>query len=95
MIVSTIQFTSKGTVCDGDLYLPDDFDPAGSFPALVIGHGFTVSRSSLAEEGRLFAQAGEPKRLVSLKMDQLDCYKPGYRERTIGAAADFFREYLI
>jgi len=55
---STIQFTSKGTLCDGDLYLPEEFDPGRSYPALVIGHGFTVARTSLAEEGRLFAEAG-------------------------------------
>jgi hypothetical protein len=41
-----------------------------------------------------YRAAGEPKRMVSLKMDQLDCYKPGFREQTIGAAVNFFREYL-
>jgi uncharacterized protein len=54
----TIQFTSKGITCEGDLYLPGKFDPAGSYPAIVLGHGFTVARSSLVEEGRLFAEAG-------------------------------------
>jgi acetyl esterase/lipase len=58
MSVSTIQFTSKGTVCEGDLYLPDNFNPKAGYPALVIGHGFTVARTSLVEEGRLFAEAG-------------------------------------
>lgn len=53
-----IEFRSEGTPCKGDLYLPEAFDPAGSYPALVIGHGFTVARSSLVEEGRLFAEAG-------------------------------------
>jgi uncharacterized protein len=41
-----------------------------------------------------YRAAGEPKRLVTLTMDQLDCYKPGYREQTIGAAVAFFREHL-
>jgi alpha-beta hydrolase superfamily lysophospholipase len=54
----TIQFTCKGITCEGDLYLPDNFDPAISYPAIVLGHGFTVARSSLVEEGRLFAEAG-------------------------------------
>lgn len=54
----TIQFTSEGVTCEGDLYLPANFDEAGSYPALVIGHGFTVARTSLVEEGRLFAEAG-------------------------------------
>ncbi|MFV0645916.1 MAG: alpha/beta hydrolase [Sphingomonadaceae bacterium] len=54
----TIRFTSEGVACEGDLYLPDGFDENGAWPALVIGHGFTVARSSLVEEGRLFAEAG-------------------------------------
>ena len=54
----TIQFTSEGTVCEADLYLPEGFDGVRQFPALVIGHGFTVARSSLVEEGRLFSEAG-------------------------------------
>lgn len=54
----TVQFVSEGVTCEGDLYLPAGFDDSGSFPALVIGHGFTVARSSLVEEGRLFAEAG-------------------------------------
>lgn len=54
----TIHFTSEGTICEGDIYLPTDFDGTVRFPALVIGHGFTVARSSLVEEGRLFAEAG-------------------------------------
>jgi hypothetical protein len=36
-----------------------------------------------------FSEADE-----ALKMDQLDCYKPGSREQTIGAAVNFFTEYL-
>lgn len=58
MEIRKIQFESEGTTCEGDLYLPDGFGGEARFPALVIGHGFTVSRSSLVEEGRLFAEAG-------------------------------------
>lgn len=53
-----VQFTSEGTVCEADLHLPDGFDGERTFPALVIGHGFSVARTSLVEEGRLFAEAG-------------------------------------
>jgi pimeloyl-ACP methyl ester carboxylesterase len=58
MSVATVSFTSQGTNCEGDLYLPENFDPTGSYPALVIGHGFTVARTSLVQEGRLLAEAG-------------------------------------
>jgi uncharacterized protein len=53
-----INFMSEGIACEGDLYLPADFDESDARPALVIGHGFTVGRTSLVEEGRLFAEAG-------------------------------------
>lgn len=58
MSVKTIQFVSQGTTCEGDLHLPEGFDAQRKYPALVIGHGFTVSRSSLVQEARLFAEAG-------------------------------------
>lgn len=54
----TVTFTSEGVTCEGDLYLPANFDESGRTRALVIGHGFTVGRTSLVEEGRLFAEAG-------------------------------------
>ena len=53
-----IRFQSEGITCEGDLYLPQGFDPTARCPALVIGHGFTVARTSLVEEGRLFAESG-------------------------------------
>ncbi|TAL00414.1 MAG: alpha/beta hydrolase [Rhodospirillaceae bacterium] len=53
-----VQFRSEGVICEGDLYLPDGFSSAGAYPGLVIGHGFTVARTSLVEEGRLFAECG-------------------------------------
>jgi pimeloyl-ACP methyl ester carboxylesterase len=55
---SVVEFASEGVTCEGDLYLPEGFDPASTYPALVIGHGFTVQRTCLVEEGRLFAEAG-------------------------------------
>jgi uncharacterized protein len=58
MTSRTIQFQSEGIACEGDLTLPVDFDPSLKYPALVLGHGFTVARTSLVEEARLFAQAG-------------------------------------
>src|SRR5580698_545666 len=54
----TIHFTSEGVRCEADLYKPAGFDAGRRHPALVIGHGFTVARSNLVEEGRLFAEAG-------------------------------------
>lgn len=54
----TVEFLSEGQRCEADLYLPDGFAGAGLYPSLVLGHGFTVARSSLQEEGRLFAEAG-------------------------------------
>jgi hypothetical protein len=38
--------------------------------------------------------AGEPKRMVSIPIDQLDCYKPNGRAKTIAAAVEFFDSYL-
>ena len=54
----TVHFTSEGIRCEADLYKPPGFDAGKRHPALVIGHGFTVARSNLVEEGRLFADAG-------------------------------------
>lgn len=53
-----IQFQSEGVTCEGDIFVPVGFDPAKSYPGIVLGHGFTVARTSLLEEGRLFAKAG-------------------------------------
>lgn len=65
MSARVIHFQSQGILCEGDLYLPDDFTNDGQYPALVIGHGFTVARTSLVEEGKLFAKAG----FVTLAID--------------------------
>ena len=53
-----VHFHSEGLQCEGDLTLPDGFDPSQRYPALVLGHGFTIARTGLVEEARLFAEAG-------------------------------------
>jgi uncharacterized protein len=54
----TIHFFSEGVRCEADLYRPFPFAEGSSYPALVIGHGFSVARTSLVEEGKQLAQAG-------------------------------------
>jgi fermentation-respiration switch protein FrsA (DUF1100 family) len=56
--VKTIKFRSGAEECEGDLNLPSSFDPAKRHPAIVLGHGYTIRRTSLVEEGRMFAEAG-------------------------------------
>jgi uncharacterized protein len=41
-----------------------------------------------------FRSAGEPKHMASIPIDQMDCYKPEGRARTIEAAVAFFNQYL-
>lgn len=54
----TVSFLSEGVRIEGDLFLPRGHGDGALRPAIVLGHGFTVARSSLVEEGRLFAAAG-------------------------------------
>lgn len=63
--IRRVVFKSEGVECVGDLYLPAGHADGTRRPALVIGHGFTVARTSLKEEGRLFAEAG----FVTLAID--------------------------
>jgi acetyl esterase/lipase len=63
--VKTVRFRSGADECEGDLNLPDGFDPAGSTPAIVLGHGYTIRRTSLVEDARIFAEAG----FVALAID--------------------------
>jgi len=58
MTRTVVHFESEGVRCEGDLVLPPNFDSAGAYAALVLGHGFTVQRTSLVEEARLFSEAG-------------------------------------
>jgi fermentation-respiration switch protein FrsA (DUF1100 family) len=56
--VKTIRFRSGADECEADLNLPDGFDPTGHTPAIVLGHGYTIRRTSLVEDARLLAKAG-------------------------------------
>jgi dienelactone hydrolase len=56
--VETVHFFSEGIRCEADLYRPAAFVPGSSYPALVIGHGFTVARTGLIEEAKRLAEAG-------------------------------------
>ena len=53
-----VHFQSEGVRCEGDLTCLTGFDPAPLVPRSCIGHGFTIARTGLVEEGRLFAEAG-------------------------------------
>jgi len=65
MSKKVVEFFSEGVRCEADLYLPQGFDETSAYPAVVLGHGFTVARTSLVEEGRMFAEAG----FVALAID--------------------------
>ena len=64
-MVSEVRFRSGGLECAGDLYLPDGAKPGARLPGLVIGHGFTVVKEGLVEQGRAFSAAG----FVTLAID--------------------------
>ncbi len=53
-----IFFASGGLKCAGDLYLPEGSPPEGGWPALVIGHGFSLVKSMLVAQGSYFRDAG-------------------------------------
>src|SRR5687767_360445 len=57
-MVSEVFFSSGGLRCAADLYLPDGAKAGAKLPGLVIGHGFTVVKEGLVEQGRRFAEAG-------------------------------------
>jgi uncharacterized protein len=57
-MVSEVFFSSGGLRCAADLYLPDGATTGAKLPGLVIGHGFTVVKEGLVEQGRRFAEAG-------------------------------------
>jgi fermentation-respiration switch protein FrsA (DUF1100 family) len=62
---SEVFFRSAGLRCAADLYLPDDLRPGARRPGLVIGHGFSVVKEALVEQGRYFARSG----FVTLAID--------------------------
>ena len=53
-----ITFKSCGIECKADLYLPKDKKGPKRRPGLVIGHGFSLVRSTLTEQAQCFADAG-------------------------------------
>ncbi|MBL6751400.1 MAG: alpha/beta fold hydrolase [Nevskia sp.] len=54
-----VRFISGGGLhCAADLYLPKLKKRNEKRPALVIGHGFSIVRSLLAEQARMFCEAG-------------------------------------
>lgn len=62
---SEVFFQSGGLRCAADLYLPDGLRPGTKHPGLVIGHGFSVVKEALVEQGRYFASSG----FVTLAID--------------------------
>jgi uncharacterized protein len=55
---TTITFKSGGLNCAGDLYLPQGFDSARTYPGLVLGHGTAQTKKSLVDQGEFFSRAG-------------------------------------
>jgi hypothetical protein len=45
-----IHFLSEGARCEADLYRPSPFVEGVSYPALVIGHGFSMAMAWRAAE---------------------------------------------
>ena len=51
-------FASGGVQCAADLYRPADLKRGQRRPALVIGHGFSLVKSTLTEQAKAFVEAG-------------------------------------
>ena len=62
---SEVFFDSAGVRCAADLYLPEGLGAGDSRPGIVLGHGFTVEKTQLVDQGRAFARAG----FVTLAID--------------------------
>ena len=56
--METIRFPSGGVTCAGDLYLPDGASADSPRPGVVLGHGFTITKQSLAEEAAFLSSNG-------------------------------------
>jgi acetyl esterase/lipase len=56
--VEKVAVPSGGVQVAGDFYLPAGSPPAGGWPALVLGHGFSFIKEGLVNQGRRFAEAG-------------------------------------
>jgi len=53
-----IFFKSAGTQCAADLYRPAGLKRGQRRPGLVLGHGFSLVKSTLTEQAQCFAEAG-------------------------------------
>lgn len=53
-----VYFQSGGLRCAADLYLPEDLKAGERRAALVIGHGFSLVKSMLADQAACFQAAG-------------------------------------
>jgi hypothetical protein len=53
-----VTFHSAGLRCAVDLYLPADSKPGERHPALVLGHGFSLVRETLAAQAECFSRGG-------------------------------------
>lgn len=53
-----VTFLSDGTKVAGDLWMPAEPAQGDRRPAIVLGHGFSVLKQSLAAAGAFFARAG-------------------------------------
>lgn len=56
--METIRFPSGGVTCAGDLYLPEGASADSPRPGIVLGHGFTITKQSLAEEATFLSSNG-------------------------------------
>ncbi len=69
-----VKFKSGGVECAADLYRPQGLK-SGKRPGLVIGHGFSLVKSTLTEQAQCFADAG----FVVLAIDYRSFGKSGGR----------------
>ena len=58
MAAQQVSFRSGGIHCAGDLYLPEDYKRGTRRAALVVGHGFSIVKEALLEEGRYYEPGG-------------------------------------
>ena len=58
MAVSTVEFKSGGVTCVADLYRPKGLRRGKRRPAIVMGHGFSLVRSTLTEQAGALVEAG-------------------------------------
>jgi len=76
-MASEVFFSSAGVQCAADLYRPAGLKRGQRRPALVIGHGFSLVKSTLAEQARAFVEAG----FIVLAIDYRSFGRSGGRVR--------------